>query len=172
MQELRDKTGEATYLSLWGNRGPCIVSKIDGSRQIPMSIKVGYVLPLLDTATGRIFMAHLPNSTAAPILREERLSRAEPGHTGQDSVAQIIEEVRARGMARTDGRLNQGFVALAAPLFDHSGTIAASLALLGPSAIFNAGFRSANAKLLAATAAGISKSLGFSPRHSAKQERE
>src|SRR3546814_11164699 len=57
------------YLTVWGNRGPCIVRRLEGSRETPLSIRVGYVLPLTTSATGRTFLAHLP-----PVLTRDRKS--------------------------------------------------------------------------------------------------
>jgi DNA-binding IclR family transcriptional regulator len=44
---LQRTAGFATYLSLWGDRGPGIVSKVDGERQGSLAVRLGYVLPLL-----------------------------------------------------------------------------------------------------------------------------
>lgn len=65
LTELRDKTDCAVYLSLWGDRGPCIVAKADGKLQGAFSVRLGYILPLTTTATGLIFLAHLPDYETA-----------------------------------------------------------------------------------------------------------
>src|SRR3546814_11384883 len=72
MEALRAETGETAYLTVWGNRGPCIVRRLEGSRETPLSIRVGYVLPLTTSATGRTFLAHLPPVLTRRLREEER----------------------------------------------------------------------------------------------------
>ncbi len=56
LTELRDKTDCAIYLSLWGDRGPCIVAKADGTLQGAFLIRLGYILPVTTTATGLVHL--------------------------------------------------------------------------------------------------------------------
>jgi len=46
LTQLRDQTGCAIYLSLWGDRGPCIVSKADGNQQGAFTLRLGSILPM------------------------------------------------------------------------------------------------------------------------------
>ncbi len=161
LQELRDASGESVYLAVWGNLGPCIVSKCDGNRPIPMIIQVGYVLPVLTTATGRIFLAYLPPEKSGRVIAlEEERSDGKLKFDG-GTLEAIVAETRSRGLARTDSLLYSGFTALSAPVFAHDGAIVAALSLLGPSGLTDVSYNGANARLLRDAAADLSKQLGW-----------
>jgi DNA-binding IclR family transcriptional regulator len=157
MEELEEKTGTAVYLSIWGNRGPTIIMKLDKALKAPITIRVGYVLPLMATATGRAFLAYMPRSETAPVLKEEPL-------VGPDLRARAkksIEAVRRYGVAFSDGRHHQGLSALSAPIFDHAGAMVAAVTLLGFQRDMDIDPDGAMAKALRATASSISASLGL-----------
>lgn len=56
LQAFSTQVRESVYLSVWSKRGPTIMLKIDGPRATPMVLQVGYVLPLLRSATGTTFL--------------------------------------------------------------------------------------------------------------------
>ncbi|MFC0385954.1 IclR family transcriptional regulator [Muricoccus vinaceus] len=114
MRSFRDETGEAVHLSVWSGQSPVIVSRLDGRRGVSLAIRLGFALPLDRSASGRIFLAFLPEA-GPPVqgLRRE------------------VDAVRRRGIAITDGLLNAGFAALSVPVFDHAGELAAAMTTLG-----------------------------------------
>jgi DNA-binding IclR family transcriptional regulator len=164
LQELSNETGEASYLAVWGNRGPCITTRFDGSRPIPMSLQVGYILPVVGTATGRIFLSYLPRETTAPVIQAERGEAVED----EASLAAIVAETRARGLARTDGLLNIGFTALSAPVLGHDGSLAAAITLIGPSGGMDVSFTGNYAKRLRRTAEDLTAQMGWKPNAATK----
>lgn len=162
LHELRDQTGEAVYLAIWGNLGPCVVSKVDGPRQIPMTLQIGYVLPLLTTATGRIFLSYLPPAAIRHIIaKEEREHDARKAVFSEKAMEDIVRETKARGLARTDGLLNSGFTALSAPVFNHDDTICAAMTLVGPSGSTDVAYNGRNARFLRQATRTLSGQLGF-----------
>ena len=134
METLRAETGETVYLTVWGNRGPCIVRRLEGNRETPLSIRVGYVLPLTTSATGRTFLAHLPASQTQR-LREEERDRL-PLARGIDPAAldALLPEIRAQRFATTKNQVFEGFGAVAAPVFNHEGRLAGVLSMVCPHA--------------------------------------
>lgn len=163
MLQLVERTGEASFLSVWGNHGPCIVSKVDGPRFVPMVLRVGYTLPLIDTATGRVFLAFMPNDATDAVLQKERREKsASSHHVSLTHIQSLIEDVRSKGLARNDSTVNEGFVAIAAPVFDHSDVICAVITLIGPSGLMKSDEDGENERALRQTAGRISRLLGFS----------
>ena len=156
METLREQTGFAVFLSIWGNRGPTIVLKLDGGWEIPMSIRQGYVLPMLSSATGQIFLAYLPERETAALRASE--AAANPGLA--DRVEAALDEVRASGIAASDQQLNQGFAAVSAAIFDHDGRLAAALTLLGLRDAVDLARAGPTARAVAAAAGAISRALG------------
>jgi DNA-binding IclR family transcriptional regulator len=127
LQQLNEQHELPAYLSLWGRMGPFIAVKFDADLPTPFTIKVGFVFPLLSTATGNIFLAHMAKrDTDALVARE--------GQLVPDLLARrekIATKVRKDGFAISEGRLFRGFSAVAAPIFDHTAALAGSITLLG-----------------------------------------
>ncbi len=163
MYQLKQRTGEAVYLSVWGNRGPSIVQKVDGLGPIPMQLRVGYVLPLLTSASGRVFLAYLPRAETADLVKAELASwpTARQEKPTAAKLEALIRDIRRQGVAQTASLLNVGFTALAAPILDHAGELCATLTLIGPSSLLDTDPHGENADALRAAAADISRQLGF-----------
>jgi DNA-binding IclR family transcriptional regulator len=122
---LIEATTSSVILNTWGNRGPTIVYRVEGKRRGPTSIRVGYVVPVWESATGRVFVAYLPESETQALLREETRGRVSAA-----AIRKSIEQIRRDGFAVAPDASN--FAGFAAPVFDHDGRIVASLALSRP----------------------------------------
>lgn len=156
---LRDTSGETAVLATWSSAGPVIVRIEESSRPVFMNVRVGSTLPLLKSAVGLIFAAYLPAHEVAALFAQE--SRG-PSRSGKVPTLEALRrETRRHTIGAVDGDLVPGVTALAAPIFDHRGRIAASIALLGGAGHLTANTNSDAAKLLQKTAAAISRRLGF-----------
>ena len=163
LRALSEDTGEASYLAVWGNRGPCIIQRVDGPRPLPMSVQVGYILPTVPTATGRVFLSYLPRAVTAAIVAEERAEAREGIDFSEAAISRIIEETRARELARTDGLLNIGWTALSSPILTHDGSIVGAMTLIGPNSAMDASLTGRVAKRLLAAAREVSTEMGWGP---------
>lgn len=131
MNALTSKTGCATYLTLFTERGPAIVSRVDGRRQGAFSVRLGFVLPMTSSATGLVFLAFLPKARTQALVKAE--SAEESGARGERQPLEgRLAAIRQKGYATTTGLINANFAAVAAPVFDYSGGLAGVLTLLGP----------------------------------------
>ena len=66
--EIRDATGLATHLCVWGNHGPTIVDRVPSLDWSPVEIRVGFVVEYL-SASGRAFLSCYSNAAIEPLLR-------------------------------------------------------------------------------------------------------
>lgn len=146
-------------LAVWGAQGPTVVWVQDFVRPITINTRVGEVLPLLTSATGRVFGAYLTADARRAVLDVEL---AEAGAGGLDP-DQVFAQVRAHGVGWTTGGLNATVNALSAPIFDFGDGIVAALSTLGPADLFDATPTGPLARRLKAAAADISLALGHQP---------
>jgi len=165
LNRTRDLT---TLLSVWSERGPVVVGWHDSSELVVCNVHVGSVFPLLRTATGRVFLAFQPKQAVEAMVRRELggLVSHLPNHRvrTQKDVEELIQEVRRTRLGKTREEFLPGLDAVAAPLFDHQGRIAAAIAfidLAGGSAKAGAG---SHAAALLEVAADLSRKLGFVDR--------
>lgn len=165
LEDLQRATGLSVFLSILGNRGPVIVAKCDGVVQAPMSIRVGYVLPLHASATGRVLLAHL-----APAAAERISPRADDDPEGLLARAEAsLPQIRAAGVATSDSQVNAGFAAVSGPIFDHAGDIAAAITAIGMRDQVDLDPAGQIAHLVREAAAVISRRIGHSGFSSAQQ---
>lgn len=166
LQELSQVHRYSTALALWGPAGATIALQALYPAPITLSARVGSVLPLLNSSTGRTFGAWLPREVTEPLVREElNFFRQHPvAHCprSDDEVDALFDEVRRRGLERVTGQLNPAVHAMSAPAFDGVGQISAVVSMLGPLGQFDTSWNGPIAKALRVSSAAISKSLGWS----------
>jgi DNA-binding IclR family transcriptional regulator len=111
---LGDSTGDPVLLSAWNGDRSVIVATNEYARNLPMSFRVGSATPV-DTATGRVFLAFLPEAVSARIIASDRFDRpVTPAELAQ---------IRSDGFARAgkiqlgSGVTLSGMGAIAAPIF-------------------------------------------------------
>ena len=121
-------------VTIWTSRGPIVISLYNSSSLVVGNVGVGSVLPVLRSASGRVFLAYLPPHMTSKIVRRE-LAKAGVARTGyplknQKDVEGLVAKVRSLRAGWTKDDLVVGLNAIAAPVFDHQGMIAASLTIL------------------------------------------
>ncbi|HSV47217.1 MAG TPA: IclR family transcriptional regulator, partial [Ramlibacter sp.] len=164
---LMEQIGHTLALAVWGNHGPTIVHWEESPQAVTVNLRLGDVMPLLSSATGRCFAAHLSKEAIAPLLKEEIARAQKQGRpdvpASMAQVRAVLDEVRARGAARVVDVLLPGIVGFCAPVFDSDGHIVLGLVALGPSGSFDAQWDGAVDRPLRAAAAQLSSDLGFRP---------
>jgi len=165
MPALMDTLGHTLALAVWGNRGPTIVHWEESPQAITANLRLGDVMPLLSSATGRCFGAHLAPEITAPLIAEETAQAAKARRAGLPrtpaAVQALWREVRERGSARVVDTLLPGIVAFCAPVFDADGHIALGITTLGSVATFDPEWGGAIDAPLRAAAAQLSSDLGW-----------
>src|SRR3954469_21458046 len=57
--DLRAEIDETVLLAIWGNKGPVVARWEESTRPVASNVRAGCVMPLANSATGRLFAAHL-----------------------------------------------------------------------------------------------------------------
>lgn len=128
---LRDEIRATCFLSRWSDRGPIVLQWEDSRNPVTVIVRVGSLMPLSRSATGRVFLAYMPrNASAAVLAAEHALRPAEIEH--------LVAVTRAQGLGRVVGDFQPGISALSAPLFDPGRRFAGAVTALGPSPSFDA----------------------------------
>ncbi len=137
LPELCAATGMTALISVWANNGATVVRWERAISPTVTSMGLGTTLPLLNSATGRAFLAWAP---PAPIkaardgeLRKAKLNPAlipdiTPSVRG---LTDLVETVREKGYATISGEFIPGLVAIAAPILDWQNEAQAVVTLIG-----------------------------------------
>ncbi len=127
MPDLRDATGMTALLSVWGSQGATVVRWEKAPAPVITSMGLGTSLPLLTSASGRVFLSY-----AAPGTVESKL--AEELKITDINVDKLRNDTRQLGYSTVDGRFIPGLVACAAPVLDWQGYAQCVITLIGTDA--------------------------------------
>jgi DNA-binding IclR family transcriptional regulator len=158
---LRDQIDDTVLLALWSRPGPVVIHLEDSARPVFMNIRVGSVLPLLRTATGRVFAAFLPEAQIRALIETETKAAGSAALYKPAAVQSLLAETRRLRLAHVIGDLVPGVNAIAAPVLDHKGQIAAAIGAIGRTEDLNVEFDGTVAATLKRTADDISRRLGY-----------
>ncbi len=160
LPDLSRGTGQTVALAVWANHGPTIVRWLGADTPVAASLRVGSVMPLTRSATGGAYLAYLPKETTQTMVRKELADNQRKGlePTTQEAVEAFAEQTRRQGFARTSDFI-PGIGGMAAPVFDHSGSMVLALVALGYSKPFEAHIQRISAEVVHAATA-LSRRLG------------
>jgi DNA-binding IclR family transcriptional regulator len=165
LDDLCAELEESVLAAVWGNFGPTVVQWCDSSRPVSVNIRPGSVMPMLSSATGRVFTAHQEPRLADPLVNmelEEKKKRSDQQFPRTlDEVAQMRADIRLSGVGTVTGDLRQGINAVSAPVFNHEGKIVLAIAALGSEHTFDASSSGGPALAVRKIAALLSSELGF-----------
>jgi flavin reductase (DIM6/NTAB) family NADH-FMN oxidoreductase RutF/DNA-binding IclR family transcriptional regulator len=145
LEELNRETDKTVGLGVWGNFGPTLIWWIEASKPLDVRLRCGMVLPLLGSATGKVFAAFSAPEITAPYLEAEiaAAQRLEGSpFISRRAVDEHLAMVRERRLgAITDAVMidinERGVNAVSAPVFDASGAIVLALTMMGDATTFN-----------------------------------
>ena len=137
LPDLSAETGMTVLLAVWANQGATVVRWERGSSPTDTSMGLGTTLPLLNSATGRVFLAWGPPRAIAP-ARDTQLRRLarQPGapldmEPTKSGAASLVEKTRQKGFASVEGHFIPGLIAASAPILDWQGEAQAAITLVG-----------------------------------------
>ncbi len=172
LPEWIDRTGHTMALAVWGNRGPTLVHWQETPLAMPVSLRLGDVMPLLSSATGRCFAAFNSHGGAADKTKNmiddelalaRKLGRSDLPSTPAQ-VQAMLKEARQQGLGRVVNVLLPGISGFCAPVFDADGHLALGVVVLGSSATLDASWQGPIAMSLRHFTQQLSADLGWHAR--------
>ena len=127
--ELMERTGETATLSVPGEREAITVDSVPSRSSVVCMARLGRPSVAHATAVGKVMLAF----GGGPLPRERDLRQlTERTITDRARLAAEVLAVRQRGYGTVFGEREQDVNAIAAPVFDRAGGLAAILGLQGP----------------------------------------
>ncbi len=157
LEELVDEVGETATLSIPGDGDAITVDFVPSDRYLQGVTRLGRPSVGHASSAGKVLLAFgdVP-------LPQAPLTRFTPKTiTDADALAREIERVRDAGWAAAVDEREPGLCAVAAPVLGRCGSLAAIVALQGPTARFDDDARAAALPLLLARTSDISRALGW-----------
>jgi len=131
------------------------IKELRSKQPLSLGLGIGHVAPMTDGASGLAMLAFLGPERIETALRGVADART------RESIRADLEHVFEKGFSLTVSQRIAGAVAIASPIFDHDGEVAASLCLVGPEARLTEDIRERYISLVVNAAARISKELGY-----------
>lgn len=127
MRQLVIETRRTGFVAVWGDAGPTIVRWYPGSPPMMTPLTMGSNLPLLRSATGRVFFAF---GERIEIDRQIRLIETNDPAGLPSDIDAVRERISSGGFAGVEGDLIPGLRAIAAPVLDLQGNLVMVASLL------------------------------------------
>ncbi|KWF58600.1 IclR family transcriptional regulator [Burkholderia pseudomultivorans] len=144
-----------------GPLGPTVIRLEEAARPQHVSLQVGTVMSLVNTAIGRSFAAGMTDDVLAGLLADEPVRLAGRAAQADDAFRARLAQIRDEGLDFAFDAPVPGIATVAAPVFDHTGSIRLVIAIIGSSRGFPRGPDSALAQALLAATRRLSWRFGW-----------
>ncbi|WP_373376822.1 IclR family transcriptional regulator [Cupriavidus nantongensis] len=164
---LRETLEVTCFVAVMGNKGPTIMRFEEPGLPVTVNVRAGSVMPLLWSATGRVFLGLLDEKGVLAQAREE-LAAASPARLAQldarDPIGALRRAVQADDCAWVRDTNLTGISAVAAPVRDYTGRVCAVLTALGATGGFDPAIDGPIGSAVRREARAVSAALGFNPQ--------
>ncbi len=161
MKQLAAEWDETCDLSIFDQGQVFYIEIVRGTRALTISAAVGQRLPVHATASGKLFLAYLPEKQLNDILGKPLQAFTEKTVTSPDGLRKQIEEIRRQGYAVDYEEFEHGVCAVAAPIFNRSGNVIAAIGGPSPMSRMTPDRIAQIAKAFTEAAKGISYRMGY-----------
>jgi DNA-binding IclR family transcriptional regulator len=169
MRPLSAQTGETCHLGVLTLVHVVYIEKIDSPSPVRMYSRVGQTNPALTTAIGRVILAYSPAHVLDEVLEAHARLSGEPA--GRAAIDALLTRVRADGYASDLQENELGICCVAAPVFDHTGHVAAGLSISAPATRFDTEAAGRLGPQVRHAAEELSRRLGWSGVRATRGER-
>ena len=133
LESLAAKTSESVNLAIPGNNELKLIDQVDGQYLLGATNWVGRHVPYHASALGKVLLAF----GAAQIPSGALSGKTNRTITSRTQLSKELEKVRKLGYAIIDNELEDGLVAVAAPVYGPTGLVVAAISISGPDARIN-----------------------------------
>jgi DNA-binding IclR family transcriptional regulator len=133
LRRLVEATGETAHVCVLNDAEMVSVANVEGPWTLRTPSTVGRRTPLHCTSVGKVFLAYLPEPEQAHLLARLKLPRRTK-HTivSRAALRSQLQLIRRRGFGMDDEEIEAGLRCIGAPVFNHTGQIAAAISVAGP----------------------------------------
>lgn len=162
LRELNQRTRETIHLTVRHDFSAVYVEKLDSPEPLRIFSRIGAAVPLHCTAVGKVMLAFMPPEELARVLPQIELKRlTENTVSNLQELQAEVERVRRAGYA-CDLEENELHIrCVAAPIWDHTGAVNASLSITGPAVRMPMTRLRQFAPLVVQAGLKISREMGF-----------
>jgi IclR family transcriptional regulator, KDG regulon repressor len=133
LTRLRDVTGQTALLSVATHDSALVVSAVESTHSVVISVKPGNRPATHCSAQGRLVLAYLNEAAQQRVLRRKLQKFTERSIVDPVHILERLEMIRQRLYEDADGELIEGVNVLAAPIFRENDVLVGSIGVIGTS---------------------------------------
>jgi DNA-binding IclR family transcriptional regulator len=160
LHELVAKTGETARLMVPDTLGPTCIDLVESPRQYRVFGKLGGPRHWHAGTSPKLLLAFQSEARQEEILSRPLTKFTFDTTIDPEMLREQLTEIRVRGYHISSNDIEEGATAIAAPIFDRTGAIAASISVSGPTDRIDETGRDRVLGWVRASAGDISRSLG------------
>ena len=160
LRSLMLATKETVHLGVLDEWEVVYIDKMEGDQPLQMYSRIGRRAPLHCTALGKALVAWETDDWLERFLRRRLRAYTESTIVESGDLRREFVKIRAARYAVDGEEFALGLKCVAAPLFDHSRRVVASIGIAGPAARLSSDRLPRLASLVRESAAGASRALG------------
>jgi DNA-binding IclR family transcriptional regulator len=151
--------------------GPDVVylQVIESPQRVKIAAAPGEHLPAFCTATGKAFLAFLPEAEVKKIFKQGVHKYTEHTNLALSALSEDLRVTRERGFAASVEEFEDGINAVAAPILDANQRPLAAIAIVGPAFRLSSERMAELGQAVKATANAIAQEIGLAMQFSAKK---
>lgn len=133
LEELVEHTGETCNLTIPNGNAVMYLDRVETAWPLRIALGAGSSVPLHASASGKLFLSHMPRRSRERFIRQSPLVRhTQKTLTDPRALAEELERIRQQGYATDDEEYLAGICCLAVPVQDAEGRVVAALAMHAP----------------------------------------
>jgi DNA-binding IclR family transcriptional regulator len=132
IEGLAREIGETMNITILSGSDALYIDQVAGTSALQMHNWVGQLVPLHCTSNGKALIAWMTQDRQRELLSLPLARFTDATITDLDDLLKELAHVREQGYATAFEELEQGLIAVAAPIRDMSGNVVASLSASGP----------------------------------------
>src|SRR5690242_17488839 len=164
LQTINQHSRETIHLTVRQGLNAVYVEKLDSPEHLRIHSRIGVSVPLYCTAVGKVLLAYMPADEQQTVLGQIELKRLTPNTAGslQELQTELLR-VRKNGYACDLEEHEPHIRCIAAPIWDHLGSVQASLSLTAPVVRMPVNRLRQLAPMIQEAGLRISRELGYQP---------
>jgi IclR family transcriptional regulator, acetate operon repressor len=172
LRSLARETQETVTVSqLVGDRR-CYIAQVQSPHEIRMAVDLGRPFPLHAGGSGRAMLAFCDSRLRDEVLAEPLAAMTSTTIIDVAELMRRLDQVRREGFAVSSGERQTGASSVAAPVFDHSGSLVGAVSVCGPTSRLDVRELERRGPLVRAAARELSARIARSASASAGTNRD
>lgn len=132
MHDLYETTRNPVHLAIREGREVVMIASLVPKKHSKERPRVGGRYALHATAVGHVLLAYASEEEREEILAQPLEPYTSYTETDPEKLRRVLKQVRQDGLATSDRQVDRHLVAIAAPIYDTMGQVAAALSLIVP----------------------------------------